>query len=477
MRIFDIVKSKFTAISLSSLLALCMTSSLTCIGMAPTTVCAEESKSEDTEAEEMKTEKTKVEEAGTEETKPEETKSLRILATSDLHGKFLPWDYALNEESKSGSMAQLASAIAEYRNENTLLVDGGDTIQDNDADIFLADEGKHPMIQALNALKYDVCVTGNHEYNYGMDIVRKTISDLQCPVLTGNVYDESGDSIADGYKIFDMDGVRVAVIGMVTPNITRWDAVNLAKCTVTDPLMETRKIIDKIEGRYDVLVGVFHMGLNNEYGEPNSSVTEILKACPEFDVMISAHAHMQIPGEMIGDTLVVQNKNMAQTMAVIDLELVKDGDGFKVEKKTSESIEIGNYDSDPAIVKLLGKYDKQARKEAEKVIGELRKGALRPEDEIPGITESRIHDTALVDLINRVQLYYSGADVSSAAMPLSNTQINPGEIHKCDVSLIYKYTNFAEAYGNGYAWGHRRDPRDDRRVYPQIETWRDKTRV
>ena len=65
--------------------------------------------------------------------------------------------------------------------------------------------------------------------------------------------------------------------------------------------METRKIIDEIEGRYDVLVGVFHMGLTSEYGEPNSGVTDILNACPEFDVMISAHAHMQIAGEIIGD--------------------------------------------------------------------------------------------------------------------------------------------------------------------------------
>ena len=98
-----------------------------------------------------------------------ETRRVRIIATSDLHGKFAPWDYALNTTCYSGSVAQLATAISEYRTEDTILVDAGDTIQDNSADLFIGDEDVHPMIQAINALNYDVWVTGNHEYNYGLD--------------------------------------------------------------------------------------------------------------------------------------------------------------------------------------------------------------------------------------------------------------------------------------------------------------------
>ena len=96
-----------------------------------------------------------------------ETKALRIIATSDLHGKLVPWDYALNEASPSGSMTQLAAAVAHYRNDHTLLVDAGDTIQDNAADIFVGRDEVHPMIQVINFLRYDIWVTGNHEYNYG----------------------------------------------------------------------------------------------------------------------------------------------------------------------------------------------------------------------------------------------------------------------------------------------------------------------
>lgn len=259
--------------------------------------------------------------------------------------------------------------------------------------------------------------------------------------ITEWTYDENGDPIADGCTIIDGDSVRVAVIGMVTPNIVRWDAENLKDCKVTGPLEETRKIIDAIQGRYDVLVGVFHMAINNEYDTPNSGVADILNACPEFDVMISSHGHVQIPGEDINGVLVVQNKNMAQTMAVIDLTLEKDGDGWKVVDKTSESVSIADYEPDPAIVALLGKYDEEAREDAMQVVGQLTGGALAPENEIAEIPTAQIEDTALIDLINAVQMYYTGAPVSAATLFVMDANMFPGDIHKCDMALVYKFTN------------------------------------
>ena len=370
-----------------------------------------------------------------------QTKTLRILATSDLHGKFCPWDYALNEASYSGSMAQLSTAIAQYRDERTILVDAGDTLQDNSADLFIGGAEVHPMVQAINAIGYDVWVTGNHEYNYGLDTVKKTIGDLRCKALTGNVYDRNGAPIANGWAILERDGVRVAVIGMVTPNIVRWDAANLAGCAVTDPLEETRRIIDGIRGQYDVLVGVFHMGINNEYGLPNSGVTDILNACPEFDVMVSAHEHILIPSMEINGALVVQNKNQAQTMSVIDLTLERAETGWRVKEKTAQSVMIGDYEADPGMMERLARYDMQAREDAEKGIGVLEGGPLAPESVTEENLAAYIQDTALIDLINEVQLYYSGAEVSAATLFVPDANLYPGEIRKCDIARIYKYSN------------------------------------
>ncbi len=111
---------------------------------------------------------------------------LQILATSDTHGKFDPWDYAANKADASGSVAQQATAIKENRTKTTLVVDAGDTIQANSAELFLNDD-VHPMIAAQNAIGYDIYVTGNHEYNYGMATLEKVLSQQKAKVLTGNV--------------------------------------------------------------------------------------------------------------------------------------------------------------------------------------------------------------------------------------------------------------------------------------------------
>ena len=409
--------------------------------------------------------------AAEESVEEQETRTVRIIATSDLHGKFCPWDYALNAESTSGSMAQLATAIAKYRTEDTILVDAGDTIQANSAEIFLGSEDVHPMVRAMNALKYDVWVTGNHEYNFGIDTIKKTIGDLNCKALTGNVYDRDGKPIADGYTILEQNGVRIAVIGMVTPNIARWDASNLQGCSVTDPLEETRKIIESIRGKYDVLVGVFHMGIENEYGLANSGVRDVLTKCPEFDVMVSSHEHTLIPSMDINGVLVVQNKFQAQTMSVIDLTLekgsknVKSADtdrkseGWKLTSKSAESVTIADYEADPAMMELLAKYDARAREDAEEVIGRLEGGSLvpegtesenaergssdsnNPENGSEPIPAALTQDTALIDLINIVQMHYTGAAVSASALSGEGTNLKPGDIRKCDTAQIYKFSN------------------------------------
>ena len=370
-----------------------------------------------------------------------EAKTIRIIATSDLHGKFMPWDYALNAASPSGSMTQLSTAIAQYRTGATLLVDAGDTIQDNSADIFIGNGKTHPMIQALNALNYDVWVTGNHEYNYGMDVLKQTIAEMKPKVLTGNVLDSAGEPIADGYAIFDVDGVRVCVIGMVTPNIARWDAVNLADCTVNDPLAATRAIIDVVQGQYDVLVGVFHMGIENEYGAANSGVTDILNACPEFDVMVSSHEHVLIPSMEINGALVVQNKFQAQTMAVIDLTLEKNGDGWKVVGRTAGSVAIAGFEADPTLTEMLTPYHEIACADAGQVVGVLEGGALAAENEISAIPTAQIEDTALIDLINDVQMHYTGAPVSASALLTMDANMGQGDIRKCDMAMVYRFTN------------------------------------
>ena len=366
---------------------------------------------------------------------------LQILATSDTHGKFDPWDYAANKEDRSGSVAQQATAIRESRTRTTLVVDAGDTIQANSAELFLNDD-IHPMIAAQNAIGYDVYVTGNHEYNYGMETLEKVLKQEKAKVLTGNVYSPAGEPLADGYTIITKGTVKIGVIGMVTPNITRWDTKNLQGWTVTNPVDESRKIIDKIKDKVDVIVGVMHMDIDNEYNVYGSGVTDLANACPEFDVIVAAHGHKSIPNQMINGVLVVENKNAGATVSEIHLYLERQWDGkWKVVSRTSENLAIKDYEPDPELTALLAEYDARAKADAVTPIGELRGGDLAPANEIDCLPQAMVQDTPLLDFINEVQMYYTDAQVAATALTSMTSQMKEGTIRKCDMASIYTYQN------------------------------------
>lgn len=368
---------------------------------------------------------------------------IQILATSDLHGRFVPYDYAINTADNSGSIAQVATVVKELRsqNPNTLLLDCGDTIQDNSSELFL-NEDIHPMIAGMNELGYDTMTIGNHEFNYGMDVLKKVMKQSKAAVLGGNVYNPDGTGIADKYKIIEKNGIKIAVIGMVTPNITRWDAANLKGYKVTDPVEETKKVIAEIKDKVDVIIAAEHMGEANEYGQKDSGVVDLANACPQLDAIIAAHEHKAVEGTYYNNVLTVENKSGGQTVAKIDLKLQKGDDGkYKVVDRTSKLIETKEYQADNSVVNALSKYDEMAKKDANVVIGKLTGGDLVPADEIKGIAQVQLQETPMIHLINEVQLHYSGADVSAAACFNLAANMKAGDIRRCDTALIYKFAN------------------------------------
>ncbi|MBO5610499.1 MAG: 5'-nucleotidase C-terminal domain-containing protein [Eubacterium sp.] len=374
--------------------------------------------------------------------------SFRIIATSDLHGKMRSYDYLAHEFDISGSVCQLSTAVRYYRNKNTVLVDVGDAIQGNSAELFLDDQ-VHPMIKALNKMGYDFEVLGNHEFDYDPDKIDKYINGFNGTVLTGNLYKKDGSRVCDGYKIVKKNGIRIAFIGMTTPNSAGWSKADKEELQVTDPLEETKKIIKEIQGQYDVLVGLYHMDINNEYDIPNSGVTDICNACPEFDIMVASHGHRKIEGEIINGVLVVENLDRAQTMSVIDVDMKKTKKGWSVKKKKSESITVKNFPADPEMMYLFEGYDRRAKEDAMTVIGKLEKGPMVmdisevdvPVSDPKNTAVTYLTDTPEIELINTVLMNYADCSISCTANNDAASNIMPGDIHKCDISQIYKYSN------------------------------------
>lgn len=383
----------------------------------------------------------------------EETKTIQILQTSDLHGKFVPFKYATYEEDKSGSLAQIATVIKERKNDDTILIDVGDTIQDNSAELFLEDD-IHPMMVGFNALKYDFWCVGNHEFNFGVDTLKRVVNQFEGTTFIGNVYDKDGETkLGDDYEIVEKDGVKVAVIGMVTPNITKWDTENLTGYTVTNPMDETKAIVEKVKDDVDVIVVACHMDLENEFGVSGSGAYDLAKACPDVDVILAAHGHQNVV-EYVNDnnTLIAENLNSGQTMNDIDITVKSDGNGgYEIVDGgiKCETISMKNVEADAEISEALEPFNERAKEDALTFIGKLVNGDLVNPTEITGVTQSQIEESAMMNLINDVQLYYANqgcsederAIVSAAAVFSANANIKEGDIKKCDSALIYKFDN------------------------------------
>jgi 2',3'-cyclic-nucleotide 2'-phosphodiesterase (5'-nucleotidase family) len=391
------------------------------------------------------------------------TTDIQILATSDLHGKFLPYEYATNSVAQ-GSLAQVATFVKEQRaaNPNTIVLDNGDTIQDNSEHLFLDNaknpNGINPMVLAMNEIGYDTWTFGNHEFNYGVDVLKNISSKFTGKTLSGNVFNKDGTPLAAPYTIVEKGGVKVGIIGMVTPNITRWDGPNLQDYKVTNPVEETKKAIAELKGKTDVIIAAIHAGEAGEYGEPGSGITEIANACPELAAIVMGHAHDSISNRAINGVQIVEPKNAGNQVAKLNIKLTKDADGkYSVASKTdvtSSLIEVAPKGgtpivSDKALSDKLQPYHNIALADANTVVGKLVGGDLVPKDEITGIPTAQIQPTAMIQLINKVQMYYGQqiapdkkkVDVAAAASFQGNANIKAGDIKKSDTSLIYKFDN------------------------------------
>ena len=415
------------------------------------------------------------------------TTTVQILTTTDTHGMFVPYSYETNKPNFSGSLAQIATEVKKLRAKfpkNTILVDNGDMIQGNSQALFI-DGKSNPMILAMNEMGYDLINIGNHEFNYGIPALKHVMSQFKAAdgdtdsVLCGNVYEKDGKHLFAPYKIVTTkDGIKVGFIGMVTPNITRWDAPNLKGYKVTNPVTETQKIILKIKDKVDVLVAIDHMGEESEYGTHGSGVIDLAKACPELDMIICGHAHMNIPGNYFykgkvypqdkvpddakeNGILIVGAGNRGEVLGQILISLTKLDNKFILENRADSihsKLVSMEYEKDgkklhvipdPELVKLLEPFNQKAINDGNKIIGKLTgTKPLAPENNIKGISQRMLEPNAMIQLINNTQVYYGekmikGKKIKVSAAALLNLEGNvfPGKIRKSDMSLIYKYPN------------------------------------
>ena len=374
----------------------------------------------------------------------EESKTVTILQTSDLHGMVNPYDYASNKVSKT-SLAHAATIIKAERSKdpNLLLLDTGDTTQANYIQEFL-NENPNPIIGALNYLDYDAWTLGNHEFNFGFSYVTKEISEFEGVTLAGNIYKADGSRWIDAYHIFDVDGVKVAVFGIDAPHIPRWekaDPTHYDNMSFTSPMEETGKILKELDGKADVVIGSIHYGLEGEYG------TEGVRALAEtygdrIDALLIGHAHAVVD-ETIGGIPVLEPGSNGQYVSKVTITLTGSGSGWTVDKSatTGELLDCSAVTPDADFLAEFKSLHEKSLAMASREVGQVGKTFLDPVELLPGIPNAIIQDNPVIDLINKVQMEQTGADVSLAALFDSSSNLEAGPFLHRDSVKIYKYDN------------------------------------
>ena len=374
--------------------------------------------------------------------------NIKILGTSDIHGRVVPWSYGADVEDKSGSYAQIATYVKDVRknNKNVVLVDVGDAIQDNQVDVFAKDKKyykDHPIPKVLNEMKYDVFVLGNHEFNFGMKALDEILKDIKAKKLTANFYYKKNDKrYIDATTIIEKDGVKLGIIGLSTPMSAKFeeDTGNLKDMKFTSPTEEARTQVEKLKAKgVDAIIVIAHMGIDNENKIPDTGMRDVINAVDGIDVVIAGHMHKDVPSETIKNTLITEPHRYGTVVSEVDLTFdINDKKEVKLVKKESKTVPVKELEADKKIAEIYKPYHEKLRELNNVVIGQT-ENEMVPQETKHGVSAAFSRDTGLSSFINDVEQHYSGADVVTFSFDHQKARMNKGDIKKKDIIFNYRY--------------------------------------
>ncbi|WP_202707375.1 5'-nucleotidase C-terminal domain-containing protein [Sporosalibacterium faouarense] len=376
--------------------------------------------------------------------------TITVLGTSDIHGAVNSWAYESNTDYGDIGLVRIASIVNSVKSENpnTLLIDNGDTLQGSilTDDLYNSDLTKpNPMIDMMNFIGYDAMVLGNHEFNFGLDLINKAVEEANFPILSANTYNKADDShFVKPYIIKEVDGVKVGILGLTVPSIPRWDGPKVESLTFKHMGQEAKKYAEELKEKgADIIVASVHAGLDTRHEEDGSDAAKLVaEYAPQIDIMLVGHDHITV-NEVINGVLVgapSAANGQANEVVKFDIQLEKDGDEWKVASKEANILTIADYEASSEAEEHAKPYHEATLKFLENTIG-VATADFHPQSEVPGIPEAQIRDTAVIDIINKVQLEATGADVAAAALFKNTSNLPKGDLNFANVFDIYKYAN------------------------------------
>lgn len=374
--------------------------------------------------------------------------TITVLGTTDIHGNIYDWSYEDQDTDDDVGLAKVYTIVKQVRaeNPNTILIDNGDTLQGTilTDDLYNNDFTQpNPMIDVMNFMGYDVMTLGNHEFNFGLELIKKVVDEAEFPIISANIYNKAdGTNFVKPYVVKVVGGVRVGILGLTTPNIPLWDGPNVTSLEFKHMADEAEKYVKILreKEKVDLIIASAHAGLEGRY-DPNEgdAVKHVLARAPEIKAILIGHDHKEIAEEING-TLVGAADDKGNQVVRFDLTLENKNGTWAVTNKKVQLIDTKGVEASQEVKDYAAKYHEATLEFLKKTLG-MATGNFHPESEVPGIPEAQIRDTAVIDLINEVQLKYTGADVAAAALFKPDSNIEKGPVTYSDIFDIYKYPN------------------------------------
>lgn len=376
--------------------------------------------------------------------KGDKTVKIRMIETTDVHGRFFPYDF-IRQQPADGSLARVATYVDSLRaiyGDRLLLMDTGDMLQGQPVVTYynyVRTDCENIASSVSNYLRYDVRSMGNHDVETGHAVYDKWVRELHCPMLGANIISTAtGKPYLKPYATFERDGVKIAVIGLITPGVPSWLSEQLwSGLRFEDAVESARKWLKVVreKERPDVVVGLFHTGINDHSltnGCVNDATLDIARTVPGFDVIFYGHDHAvhyeEVTSSDGSKTVIVNPANNAMRVADAEIEV-----GKKNKKINVNIVDISRKKVDENYMRTFAPQIEEVKKYVGTEVGRF---------EAPMTSrDCYFGSSSLVDFIHDVMLTTSGSDVSFAS-PLSfDVTVKAGPATLSDMYKLYSYEN------------------------------------
>ena len=385
------------------------------------------------------------------------TIKLKVIETSDIHGHFFPYDF-MEKKPIKGTLVRVNTYVKKQRQQygdHLLLIDNGDILQGQPCvywSNYVMPQDENLAASVINYMKYDAETVGNHDIEPGHKVYDKWIREVRCPLLGANIvvpgasgstrpFRTYGD--IQPYSVHYIEGVKIVVIGMLTPSIPNWLNESIWKGMEFEEMVSCAKkwmkYIQENE-QPDLVFGLFHSGYDGGIvsdGKEENATASVAREVPGFDIIFFGHDH-QVHNKWVKnkegkDVLLVDPSCYGKNIAEAEIELTFQNGHLSKKDIKGEIVSVLDEEIDQQMMDHFQTKIDQVKAYVDRKIGRF---------EHPIYTrESFFGNSAFTDLIHNLQMQISKADISFNAPHTINTTIQAGDVTQGDMFKLYRFEN------------------------------------